>query len=445
MFVDRVKVYVKGGDGGNGAVSFLREKYVPHGGPDGGDGGRGGNVIFQVDPGLRTLLDFKYRQHLKAPRGQHGRGKARHGKGAPDLVVKVPPGTVVYDQETGQPVVDLTRPGEKAVIARAGRGGKGNARFASSRNKAPGMAEKGEPGEERQVILELKLMAEVGLAGFPNAGKSTFLARVSAARPKIDSYPFTTLVPNLGEVRLEPGRSFVVADIPGIIQGAHQGAGLGLQFLRHIQRTRILLVMLDAAETEGRDVLEDYGALQRELALYRPGLDRPGDLPGEGEQGPGGHAGLGEKMQVVAANKIDLPRGRENLERIRQQLSPRYRVFGISAVTGEGIKELLYYLGETLDGLGPALEAGEGARDIVYKPREEDVLHIEQEGRAFTVRHKGMERMVHMTDFDNQEAVDRLMRFLESRDIEGRLKERGIKEGDLVRIGPMEFTFQEGE
>jgi GTP-binding protein len=272
MFVDHAKIYVKGGDGGNGIVAFRREKYVPKGGPAGGDGGRGGNVVFIADEGMRTLMDFKYRKHFKAGRGAHGQGKNMHGAWGEDLLVKVPVGTIIYDDDSGEVIADLTRPEQDVIVARGGRGGKGNARFANASNKAPSYSENGEPGEERWLRLELKLLADVGLVGFPNAGKSTFISRVSAARPKIADYPFTTLVPNLGVVVTRDKDSFVIADIPGLIAGASQGTGLGHEFLRHIERTRVLLYILDAAETEGRQVLEDYEILRRELEQYNPEL-----------------------------------------------------------------------------------------------------------------------------------------------------------------------------
>ncbi len=428
MFVDRVKVFVKGGDGGNGVTSFLREKYRPHGGPDGGDGGRGGSVIFIVDEGLRTLLDFKYQQHLKADRGPHGKGKKCHGKNASDLEVKVPPGTVVYNEETGEKIADLTKAGEKAVIAQGGRGGRGNARFATSTRKAPKLSEKGEPGEELRVVIELKLMADVGLVGFPNAGKSTFLSRVSAARPKVASYPFTTLSPNLGEVQVAKGESFFVADIPGIIEGAHKGTGLGLQFLRHIERTKVLLFLLDTAGTEGRDPLEDFKALQRELALYSKTLTR--------------------KPQVIAANKIDLPEGKENLQRLKDELEGDHPIFAVSAVTGEGIKELLYFLLEKLQEVDGEVQLEEEVKDKtedkkVYKYEPEEKFIIEFDGEAYLVKGKTIERYVHMTDFDNEEALFRLQRYFDRIGLEKALKEKGVKEGDLVRIGKMEFNYSE--
>src|SRR5438270_50764 len=297
MFVDHVEIEVKAGDGGNGAVTFRKEKYVPRGGPDGGDGGRGGSVILQVDPHLSTLLDFRYKHNYKANRGGDGMSKDMSGKYAEEMVLKVPPGTMVYDQETGELLADLTGPDSRAVVAKGGVGGKGNARFATSVQQAPKFAENGEPGEQRWLRLELKLLADVGLLGFPSVGKSTLVAAVSAARPKIADYPFTTLVPNLGVVLVEPGRSFVMADLPGLIEGAHEGVGLGHQFLRHVERTRVLVHIIDASST---DPAEDYATIRRELELY-------------------GH-GLAERREIVALNKIDIPDVREVLPGIQARL-----------------------------------------------------------------------------------------------------------------------------
>lgn len=430
MFIDRTKVYVKGGDGGSGVASFLRQKYMPHGGPDGGDGGSGGSVIFEVDLGLRTLLDFKYQQHIKGSRGQHGKGKKQHGKSSPDLVVKVPPGTMVYREETGELIADLIESGQRAVIAKGGRGGRGNTRFANAIRKAPKFAEKGESGEELTIIMELKLLADVGLVGFPNAGKSTFLSRVSAAKPKIASYPFTTLTPNLGEVHVSQGRNFVVADIPGIIEGAHQGTGLGLQFLRHVERTRLLLFILDTAGTENREPLEDFNALQRELRLYSEKLS--------------------QKPQVVVANKIDLPQGRENIDEIKKALPHGLQFFAVSAVTGEGIQDLLYFLADELDRLEKEEQEAvpeeilEDKERKVYKHRNEpEELTVIFDGEAYRVKGERIEKLVHMTDFQYEEAVERLQYIFHKIGLEERLKKEGIKEGDLVRIGPMEFNFTE--
>ncbi|HBC91428.1 MAG TPA: GTPase ObgE, partial [Pelotomaculum sp.] len=287
MFFDKARIFVKGGDGGNGCVAMRREKYVPEGGPWGGDGGRGGDIVFQADKGLRTLVDFRYKRHYKAERGKHGEGKNRYGPSADDLVVRLPVGTVIRDDDTGELIADLVQNGQQVVVARGGRGGRGNAHFATPNNKAPKLAEKGEPGEERWLSLELKLLADVGLVGFPNAGKSTLISQVSAAKPKIADYPFTTITPNLGVVRVDDGRSFVVADIPGLIEGAHLGAGLGHEFLRHVERTRLLIHVLDTAGSEGRDPVEDFKVTNRELILYNPAI--------------------GSRPQVIVANKMDLP------------------------------------------------------------------------------------------------------------------------------------------
>ncbi|MER2064368.1 MAG: GTPase ObgE, partial [Alkalibacterium sp.] len=322
MFLDQVKVNVKAGNGGDGMVAFRREKYVPDGGPAGGDGGQGGDVIFIVDEGLRTLMDFRYNRHFKAEHGENGMSKGMHGRGAKDLFVKVPPGTVVKDAVTGTMYADLTEHEQKAVIAKGGRGGRGNIRFASPRNPAPEIAENGEPGEEKEIELELKVLADVGLIGFPSVGKSTLLSVVSAARPKIGAYHFTTLVPNLGMVKTEDGRSFVLADMPGLIEGASQGVGLGIEFLRHIERTRVLLHVVDMSGVEGRDPVEDYYTINQELEEY--------DLK------------LRERPQIVIANKMDMPDAEENLQAFRQKVGEDVQIFPISAVSRQGLKELLF-------------------------------------------------------------------------------------------------------
>ncbi|MFL6516707.1 MAG: GTPase ObgE, partial [Bacillus sp. (in: firmicutes)] len=295
MFVDQTKIYVKAGDGGNGMVAFRKEKYIPKGGPAGGDGGKGANVVFEVNEGLRTLMDFRYQRHFKAPRGEHGMSKNQHGAGAKDMIVKVPPGTVVIDEKTKEVLADLVENGQQAIIARGGRGGRGNSRFATPANPAPELSENGEPGQEREVILELKLLADVGLVGFPSVGKSTLLSVVSSARPKIAEYHFTTIVPNLGMVETEDGRSFVMADLPGLIEGASEGVGLGHQFLRHIERTRVIVHVIDMAAMEGRDPYEDYLTINKELKEY--------------------NLRLTERPQVIVANKMDMPEAEENLKK----------------------------------------------------------------------------------------------------------------------------------
>jgi GTPase len=331
-FIDEAKIYVKSGRGGNGCVSFRREKFVPRGGPNGGDGGDGGDVIIISKENMTSLLDYHYKQHYRARDGEHGRGKDQHGKNAPALLIPVPVGTVVKDLFTGEILGDLTEDGQTLVVAKGGRGGRGNARFATPTNRAPRHVEPGEEGEERTLVLELKLLADVGIIGFPNAGKSTLISRISAARPKIADYPFTTLIPNLGVVGYNEGKTFVVADIPGLIKGAHEGAGLGIKFLRHIERTRILIHLLDLSSFTGRDPIEDYHIMNEELEAYSPELKK--------------------KPQIIAPNKIDIAEAREKLEGIRIYFEKLgIKTFPISSVTGEGVKELIEEVGKRLEGI----------------------------------------------------------------------------------------------
>ncbi len=330
-FIDEVKIHVQSGAGGAGCVSFRREKFIPRGGPDGGDGGKGGDVIFAVSSGISTLLDLRYRPHLKAERGRNGMGKDRHGAKGDDLKVLVPPGTVIRDAETDEVLADLTEPGDELVLLKGGRGGQGNARFATATHKAPRFAQPGEPGEERWLRLELKLMADVGLLGFPSVGKSSLITKVSAARPKIADYPFTTLAPNLGVVQYKNYRSFVMADIPGLIEGAHEGAGLGHRFLKHVERTDILLHMLDLSWMPERDPIREYEALNRELRLFNPEL--------------------ADKRQIIVINKLDLPHVRENLPQVTPWFTEHgLAIFPISAATGEGISSLLDEIARSLWG-----------------------------------------------------------------------------------------------
>ncbi|ABB13865.1 MULTISPECIES: GTPase ObgE [Carboxydothermus] len=419
MFYDTAKIYVKAGDGGNGCVSFRREKYVPNGGPDGGDGGRGGSVILVGDEGLNTLLDFRYKRHYKAPRGEHGKGSNRHGKAGENLYIRVPVGTVVKDEATGEILADITEHGQEVVVARGGRGGRGNAHFASPTHQAPKFAELGEPGEERWLLLELKLLADVGLVGYPNAGKSTLISRVSAARPKIADYPFTTLTPNLGVVEVGEGQSFVMADIPGLIEGAHAGVGLGHQFLRHVERTRVLLMVLDMSGFEGRDPVDDFEVLLKELKLYN-------------EQ-------LLTKPLVIAANKMDTANAQENLEKLKQHIAGKYEIYPISALTGEGLKPLIYRLWEIISTL--PRESLEVKPQKVIKEQPEEGFVVEKVDGIFVVKGKKIERLVAMTNLDNEEAVDRLQRTFTRMGLEEQLKRAGVKPGDLVRIGKFEFYF----
>lgn len=429
MFYDRAKIYVKAGNGGNGAVSFRREKYVPRGGPDGGDGGRGGNVYLRVDPQLNTLIAFSYQQHFRAESGEPGRGKNQSGRDGADLYIDVPPGTVVYDDETGELIGDLVEPGEVVLVARGGIGGRGNQHFATATRQAPRFAEKGEPGEERWLRLELKLLADVGLVGVPNAGKSTLLAASSAARPKIADYPFTTLEPVLGVVTI-PGRdggSFVMADIPGLIAGAAHGAGLGHEFLRHVERTRVLLHVLDGSGgLEGRDPLDDFETVNAELAAYSP------ELP--------------SKPQVVAINKIDLPEARDNVPRLAAVLEARgFPVFPISAATGTGVGELLLYLWERLRALPKVPEGTEPRRRFyTLESQRPDYWEAERLSRHhFALRGPRIERLTKMTDFSNEEAADRYQFLLRKWGITRRLEELGIQPGDVVHVAGEELIWDE--
>ncbi|CAH0346362.1 GTPase ObgE [Bacillus sp. CECT 9360] len=428
MFVDQVKVFVKGGDGGNGIVSYRREKYVPLGGPAGGDGGNGANVIFEVEEGLRTLMDFRYQRHFKAPRGEHGMSKNMHGKNAPDMVVKVPPGTVVIDDDTKEVIADLVEHGQRAVIAKSGRGGRGNSRFATASNPAPEIAENGEPGQERNIVLELKVLADVGLVGFPSVGKSTLLSVVSAARPKIAEYHFTTIVPNLGVVETEDGRSFVMADLPGLIEGASEGIGLGHQFLRHIERTRVIVHVIDMSSLEGRDPYEDYQTINKELKEY--------------------NLRLMERPQIIVANKMDMPGAEENLQTFKEKLTGDYPVFSISAVTREGIRDLLYAIADKLENTSEFLlehqeEAETGIHRVLYKhesSKDQFTITRDPDG-AFVVSGYKVERLFKMTDFTREESIRRFARQLRSFGVDEVLRERGAKDGDTVRLLEYEFEF----
>lgn len=402
-------------------VAYRREKYIPEGGPYGGDGGRGGDVIFRVDEGLRTLVDFRYQRHYKAEKGENGGSKNMHGRSGEDLIIRVPMGTVVKDAETGEVLADLVDPGQETVIAKGGRGGRGNSRFATAQNKAPGFAEKGDPGEEHWLWLELKLIADVGLIGFPNVGKSTIISRVSAAKPKIADYHFTTLVPNLGVVKVGDGFSFVLADIPGLIEGAHTGAGLGHEFLRHTERTRLLIHVIDIAGAEERDPLEDYAAINRELELYNPKLAR--------------------RKQLIAANKMDLPTAKANLERLQAKLGSTAEIFPVSAVSGEGLDALMHRVARLLPEIEeePIVEAVEKITKLEDVPR----FSIIREDGIFIVSGKEIELHFDRTDFNNEESVRRFQSIIRLMGIEDALRAEGAKEGDVVRIKDLEFDFMD--
>ncbi len=422
IFFDKAKIFVKGGDGGNGCIAMRREKYVPEGGPWGGDGGRGGDVIFRADEGLRTLVDFRYKRHYKADRGWHGEGKNKQGASGEDMFVRLPVGTLIKDADTGELLADLVEHDQEVVVAKGGRGGRGNVHFATPNRKAPKLAEKGEPGEERWLDLELKLLADVGLIGFPNAGKSTLISKVSAAKPKIANYHFTTITPNLGVVRVEEGQSFVMADIPGLIEGAHTGAGLGHEFLRHVERTRLLVHVLDVSGSEGRDPVEDFLATNRELLLYNPVI--------------------GAKLQVIAANKMDLPGAAENLLRVKEAYGEKYKIFPISAVAGSGLEPLVFRVAALLAELTletPVLP--EITEPVVH--RAEPRFTVYREEGIFYVKGKEIERHVAMTYMESDESVERLQWIIKRMGIEDELKAAGIKEGDTVKIGNFEFEYAE--
>ena len=431
MFVDKAKIYVKGGDGGDGLVSFRREKYVPEGGPAGGDGGRGGSVIFRVDEGLRTLMDFRYQRHFKAKRGEKGRNKSQHGANAEDMIVRIPPGTVVTDEDTGEILADLTRHGQQVVIARGGRGGRGNIRFATPKNPAPELAENGEEGEERYIVLEMKVMADVGLVGFPSVGKSTLLSVVSGAKPKIGAYHFTTITPNLGVVEVGEGRSFVMADLPGLIEGASEGVGLGHEFLRHVERTRVIIHVVDMSGSEGRDPFEDWVKINDELRQYNEKLmSRP---------------------QIVAANKMDMPESEENLAAFTKKVKevrPEIEILPISSLTRQGIKELLYKAADLLDSIPEEMvveEVAEVNERKVYKleKSEDEGFTIVRENEMFVVHSAKIERMMKRMQLNSHEAIMKLARTLRYMGVDDELRKRGAKDGTIVRISDFEFEFVE--
>ncbi|EJW17061.1 GTPase ObgE [Paenibacillus alvei] len=434
MFVDKTRIYVKGGDGGDGIVSYRREKYVPMGGPAGGDGGNGGDVIFRVDEGLRTLVDFRYQKHFKADRGEKGRNKSRHGANAEDMIVRVPPGTVVIDDDTKEVIADLTRQGQEVVIAKGGRGGRGNIRFATANNPAPELAERGEEGQERWVILELKVMADVGLVGFPSVGKSTLLSVVSSAQPKIGAYHFTTITPNLGMVDVGEGRSFVMADLPGLIEGAHTGIGLGHEFLRHVERTRIIIHVVDMAGTEGREPFDDWVKINEELKLY--------------------NEKLAERPQIIAANKMDMPEAEENLaifrEKVREMTGSDIEIMPISSLTRQGIQELLYKAMDMLEALPEAPEVEEVAeveeRKIYRfeKTKHDSEFTIRRENDTFVVESEAVENMLKRMQMNSHDAILRFARTLRHMGIDEALRKRGATDGTIVRIADFEFEFVEG-
>lgn len=423
MFKDSAKIHVKAGNGGNGKVSFHREKYIAAGGPDGGDGGKGGDVIFEVSEGLNTLIDFRFKKNFKAEVGEDGGSARCSGKNGKDLIIKVPVGTIVKDETTGVILMDLVKPGQTCVIAKGGRGGKGNQHFATPTRQIPTFAKSGNAGEERSIMLEMKMIADVGLIGFPNVGKSTILSMVSAAKPKIANYHFTTLVPNLGVVQIEQGTSFVIADIPGIIEGANEGVGLGHEFLKHIERTKLLVHVVDVSGVEGRNAIEDFETINDELLKY--------------------NALLASRPQIVAANKMDISGAEENYAIFKQELENRgFKVFGISAATNKGLKELMLYVADILSTLPSTilLEEGQDA-EVVYSATDEKPFEIHVEDGVYVVEGDWLRKVLGSTNITNYDSLQYFQRALKKKGVIAALEEMGIQEGDTVRIFETEFDY----
>lgn len=427
MFADRAKIYVKSGKGGDGHVSFRREKYVPNGGPDGGDGGHGGSVIFEVDEGLNTLTDFRHIRKYAAENGEEGGKKNCRGKNGQDIIIKVPAGTVIKEAESGKVITDMSGNNKRVVLLTGGRGGNGNQHYATSTMQAPKYAQPGQPSKELELLLELKVIADVGLVGFPNVGKSTFLSRVTNARPKIANYHFTTLNPNLGVVDLDDAKGFVIADIPGLIEGASEGIGLGHEFLRHIERTKVMIHIVDAASTEGRDPVEDIYAINKELEIY--------------------NSDIAKRPQVIAANKIDMIyEGDEDpVEKIRKEFEPKgIKVFPISAVSGKGVKELLYYVSALLDTLeeAPIVFEQEYFPELILADGNEPFTVVyDEEADEYVVEGPRIEKMLGYTNLESEKGFVFFQNFLKDNGILEQLEALGIEEGDTVRMYGLSFDY----
>ncbi len=425
MFIDLVKLNIKSGKGGDGMSAFRREKYVPKGGPSGGDGGRGGHVIFEGDEGLSTLLEFRYNKFRKAEDGEGGKNKKMHGANGEDLVLKVPVGTTIFNDETGKVVADITEHKQQAIVLKGGRGGRGNVKFTTSKNTAPDIAEKGEPGEELDIRIELKLLADVGLVGMPSVGKSTLISAISASKPKIADYHFTTITPNLGVVGTNDERSFVAADLPGLIEGASQGHGLGMQFLRHIERTRVIMHVLDMSAFEGRDPYEDFLTINKELKEYREDLE--------------------ERPQIIVANKMDMPDAEANLKRFKERYQGDYEIVPISAYTRENLDKLVLKTADLLDSI---------PKDSLYDKQDfEEYVTYRFEGheKPYTIKKgddgiyeiggEGLRRLFEMTDFSKEQSIKRFSRQLRGMGIDEELRNLGVENGDTVRIFDVSFEF----
>ncbi|MBO5167027.1 MAG: GTPase ObgE [Lachnospiraceae bacterium] len=427
MFADRATIYVKSGKGGDGHVSFRREKYVPNGGPDGGDGGHGGDVIFEVDEGLNTLTDFRHIRKYQAQNGEEGGKKNCRGKNGQDIIIKVPAGTVIKEAESGKVITDMSGDNKRIVLLKGGKGGNGNQHYATSTMQAPKYAQPGQPAKELNLLLELKVIADVGLVGFPNVGKSTFLARVTNARPKIANYHFTTLNPNLGVVDMEDGKGFVIADIPGLIEGASEGIGLGHEFLRHIERTKVIIHMVDAAGSEGRDPIADIYAIDKELMAYNPDIaNRP---------------------QVIAANKTDMIYEGENeiIEKLKAEFEPKgITVYPISAVSGKGVKELLYHVKQMLDGLDDApviFEQEFFPEEMLVTGDEPFTVIYDEEEDEYVIEGPRIEKMLGYTNLESEKGFVFFQNFLKETGILEQLEELGIEEGDTVRMYGLSFDY----
>lgn len=423
MFIDEVTVELMAGDGGNGCMAFRREKYIEMGGPYGGNGGRGSNIIFKVDEGLNTLLDLRYRRVIKGKKGENGLGKGKNGSGADDIIVKVPIGTIITDYETNLVIADLTKKDEEVIVAYGGRGGRGNIALATRTNPAPSYCENGEPGEVRKVKVELKLLADVGLVGLPSVGKSTFISKISAAKPKIAAYHFTTITPNLGVVRASGNRSFVVADLPGLIEGASLGEGLGDKFLRHVERTRVIAHIIDMSAYEGRNPYEDYLIINKELENF--------------------NSKLLMKPQIILANKMDMPESIENLKKFKEKL-PNLDIYPISGMTGDGINTVVDKLADMLDKIKkePLYEEEKFESHILYKFEREQPFTITRDNNEWVIRGKEIEKILRMTKFQTDESVMRFANKLRKLGIDDKLRELGANDGDTVRILDFEFEYK---
>lgn len=422
MFVDEVNIQVTAGCGGDGCMAFRREKYIPMGGPYGGNGGRGGDVIFVADSGLKTLIDLKYQRHIKGNSGENGEGKNKNGKSATDTIIKVPIGTTIKDNDTGLIIADLLKNGQEAKIATGGRGGRGNVSLATKSNPCPSVCERGEPGEQRNVNITLRLLADVGLVGMPSVGKSTILSMITAANPKIASYHFTTLSPNLGVVTTNSKKSFVIADLPGLIEGASSGSGLGHKFLKHIERTKIIAHIIDVSGSEGRDPYEDYLTINKELNEFNPKLLN--------------------KQQVIICNKMDLPGALDNYQSLVKKIKD-VKIFKVEAINNKGLDEVINYLADLVENTNEEdlFEEEKFETHVLYNFKEEQPFTIVKDGNVWVVKGQGVEKLLKMTNFNSEEAYSRFAKKLRSMGIDEKLEQMGIQEGDIVRILNYEFEY----